>query len=308
MAEAGDGAAGGGEQATGGAGGAAGDHGAQGGNDAAGSAAGAASALAAAAGAAGGNTGSGAAAGAVDPNAWLPEKHRVFSEDGKTLNLEASARKVAEAYGHAEKRIGTGDVAPATATDYNVTVPEALADKIDGEELAKAPDFMAFMGKMHGLGLTQKQLDGVTAELLERGVKMREGNAVMDSVECTAALKAVDGWKSDTEYNKQMGQAYQAAKAYAGTNFEAILKDYGNDPRICQLLAAVGAELSEDRQASPEAQGQLTESLDTLMTSKAYLNDRDPQHAATMAKVNELQTRVAGSKPVVGGRTMSFNT
>ncbi|MGL4648399.1 MAG: hypothetical protein ACRC1H_03250, partial [Caldilineaceae bacterium] len=33
-----------------------------------------------------------------DPNAWLPEKLRVLGEDGKTLNLDASARKLAEAY------------------------------------------------------------------------------------------------------------------------------------------------------------------------------------------------------------------
>lgn len=317
MAEAGDGSAGGaGVGADGGAGGAgttgAGAAGSGvGGDNASASAGGAGAGSALASGAAalpGGSSGGTANPGATDPNAWVAEKHRVFAEDGKTLNLEATARKVAEAYTHAEKKIGSGDVPPAAATDYKITVPASLAEAIKADDLAKDPGFKALTATLHAAGLSQKQFDAVTAEMLTRGAQMRQANAALDSAECTASLKAIDGWKSDAEYSTQMGNAFRAVKAYGGTNVDTLLADYGNDPRICQLLAAVGKELSEDRQASPEAQAQVAASLDQLQADPAFLNDRDPKHANIVAQVNALTAKLAGTRPVMGGKSMSFNS
>lgn len=52
-------------------------------------------------------------------NDWLPEKYRTNKEDG-SLDLEASSRKVADAYRSLETRLGSGDVAPKTVDEYNV--------------------------------------------------------------------------------------------------------------------------------------------------------------------------------------------
>lgn len=259
--------------------------------------------------------GSGGAAGATgasggaeaSPYAWIPEKFHVKSEDG-AFNLEASARKVEEHRSHLEKRLGSGDIPPKTAADYKLNIPEALAEKINADELAKSDDFKAMQTNLHALGLSQKQMDGVVSELLQQGMKLRSEDAVMSEAECTAALREVDGWKSPAEYTQQMGKALQAAKAFWGPQSDAMVARYGNDPAICQLLAKVGAELGEDRQPSPEAQAQVQDSMDTLMASPAYLNDHDPQHHATVKKVEALQARLSGTKPVVGGRTMSFTT
>jgi len=245
---------------------------------------------------------------APEPHAWAPEKHRVFAADGSTLDVEATARKVADAYRAAEKRIGSGDIPPADAKDYKVTVPESLAGKVDAAELAKAPDFQAFLGQMHGLGLTQKQLDGVSAVLLERGAAMREAAPALAAAEAEAQLRQADGWKTDAEYQARIRSAFTAGKRYGGGDFEAILQRYGNDPAIVRMLANVGAELQEDEPASAEAQAQLADNLETMMMSKAYLNSHDPMHAATVAKVTALQARIAGTKPAGPNRTFTFKS
>lgn len=50
---------------------------------------------------------------------WMPEKYRTNKEDG-SLDLEASSRKVAEAYKHLETRMGSGDAPPKSADEYAV--------------------------------------------------------------------------------------------------------------------------------------------------------------------------------------------
>jgi hypothetical protein len=231
----------------------------------------------------------------------------LVQKDGAT-DWEATARNAEQARQHLERRLGAGDMPPAAATDYKLTIPEAFAEKVKAEDLSKDQGFQDFSKSLHAAGLSQKQYDMVVAEFLDRGEKMRHGIEAMDNAACVGALKQLPGWQSDTDYKAQMDKAVAAAKAYGGANFEAILTDYGNDPRICQLLAAVGAEVSEDQQASPEQTAATVQSLDTLMASKAYMNDRDPMHATVVAQVTALQQKVAGNRPVVGGRSMSFQT
>lgn len=251
-----------------------------------------------------------APAPAPGPNDWAPEKHRVFKEDGVTLDESATARKIANAYHHAEKRIGSGDVPPESADKYALNVPEGLKDRIKGEDLAKSEDVKAFVGKCHAAGYTQAQIDVALGELLERGVKMREAQPVMDAAECTATLRQLDGWKTDQEYQAQMGKAYRAAAAYAGDQAEldAFLAKHGNDPVVARMLAKIGAELAEDTQASAEASAQLNQNLDELMRDPAYLDDRHPKHALIKSRVDALHERLAGTRESGPNRTMSFKS
>lgn len=265
-----------------------------------------------AAGAGGGAAGAGGGAGvadpAADPHAWLPEKHRVFGQDGKTLDLEASARKVAEAYGHAEKRIGSGDVPPKDVAGYKINVPEALAEKIPADKLQENQGFKDFLGKAHAAGLTQKQVDVVVADFLERSLAIQGAMPQLAAADCEAQLRQTEGWNNDQAYKANISSAFRAGQQIFGKDFEGIAKDYGNDPRLIRGLATIGAEMTEDRSASPEAQAQVQENLDTLMASPAYLNGRHPEHSATLAKVDALTKRLVGERPVNGGKSMSFRT
>jgi len=72
------------------------------------------------------------------PTEFIPEKFRVLGADGKALDIEASARKMAESYAHLEGRVGSGDVPPKTADDYAVTVPEQFKEHWEENDRSKA--------------------------------------------------------------------------------------------------------------------------------------------------------------------------
>jgi hypothetical protein len=302
-------AAGGGEGAGAGAAGA-GAAGAGGGNGAAAGAAGGAG-TALAAGAAGGGAaagGGGAAGGAAGAGeVAIPEKFVVKGADGQ-IDHAATAKKVAEGYTGLEKRLGSGEAPPQTVDGYKVNVPETLKETINAEVLAKDEGFKGFMAKLHAAGASQKVVDAAVGELLTRGAALRGAMPALDAADCTAQLRQEDGWKSDQEYEKQVGIAFNAGKQIFGKDFEGVLKDYGNDPRIIRGLANIGKEMQEDRGPSPEAMQQIQENLDTLMASPAYLNANHPQHASTMAKVDALTKQQVGTRPVNGGMTRSFKT
>jgi len=252
-----------------------------------------------------GAAGAAPAAGATEPT--IPEKFLVKTATGE-IDHAATALKIAQAYSPLEKRMGGGDAPPQSAEGYKVNVPEALAEKISAEDLGKSEDFKGFLGKMHELGLSQKQLDGVTAELLERSMKLQEVAPAMAAADCEATLRQVEGWGSDNEYRQQIRSAFTAGKQIFGADFDALVQDYGNDPRFVRGLATIGKEMAEDMQPSPEAQAQMQDNIDSLMASNAYLNANDPQHAATVAKVSALTTKLVGNRPVGSGKTLSFHS
>lgn len=191
---------------------------------------------------------------------------------------------------------------------YKVNVPDTLKDKINSEDLAKDEGFKGFLGKLHAAGASQKVVDAAVAEMLDRGIKLREALPALEAADCEATLRQQDGWKSDGEYRQQIGLAFNAGKSIFGGDFDGILKDYGNDPRIIRGLATLGKEMEEDRGPSPEAQAQLSQSLEQLQSSPAYLNANDPQHANTVARVEALTKQLVGTRPVAGGKTISFKS
>lgn len=256
--------------------------------------------------AAGGGAAAGGAAGADEPG--IPEKFLVKGADGQA-DFQATALKLArEGYLPLEKRLGSGDAPPKAAVDYKVTVPEALKDKLDAEALSNDAGLKEFLGRVHAAGLNQKQVDVVLGEFFDRSLKLQSAMPELAAADCEAELRGQDGWKSDTEYSQQVSAAFNAGKQIFGKDFDGVVKDYGNDPRLIRGLASIAKEMGEDTQASPEAQAQIQDSLDALMSSRAYLNANDPQHEQTVAKVTALTARVAGTKSVASGRTHSFKT
>ena len=238
----------------------------------------------------------------------MPEKFIVKTATGE-VDHEATALKLArEGYIPLEKKLGGGQVAPRAAEDYKVTVPQALVGKLRADQLLANEGFKDFMHKAHAAGLTQAQFDAVSADFLERGAALRTAAVQMDAASCEAELRQAEGWKTDGEYKQQVGLAVNAGRSIFGADFEGLVKDYGNDPRLIRGLAGIGREIEEDRPPSAEATAQLGESLDQLMRSPAYLNAAHAEHAVTLAKVEALTKRMAGSKQVAGGRTISFNT
>lgn len=190
---------------------------------------------------------------------------------------------------------------------YKVNLPEVLKDKVSPEDFAKDPGVQSLLGKLHAAGANQRQVDVALEELATRGAALREAMPELQAADCEAELRQADGWKSDAEYTRQVGLAWKAGSQIFGKDFDGIVKDYGNDPRVIRGLASIGREMEEDRGPSPEAQMQMQESLDTLMADPAYLDANAPMHATIKAKVEALTARVAGTKPITG-KTVSFRT
>lgn len=188
---------------------------------------------------------------------------------------------------------------PKTADDYKVNVPQALADRIKADDLAKDAGFKEFLGKAHAAGLTQKQVDTVVGEFLDRSLKLQAGVKQLSEQEATAKLR--ETWKTEAEFTEGVQRAFKAGQAYAGADFEGILNDYGNDPRIVRMLAAVGKELAEDTSAPAGAQANFQADLEQLTKSPAYLNPNHADHLATKQKVEAMFQRAYGSGPKKAG-------
>lgn len=273
--------------------------------------AGSALAMGAAAGAgAGDGGGAGAAAAGASSAAGeaapeIPEKFVVKGADGQ-IDHAATALKVAQAYGHLERRQGTGDVRPAKAEDYKITVPESLADRIHADELKTDAGFQGFLAKMHEAGASQSVVDAAVAEMLTRGVAMREAGPALSQAECIATLRQVDGWKTEAELQRNMTSAYRAAERVFGADLKGMMETYGNDPKFVQAMARLWPEMAEDTGGSPEARQHISESIETLQRDEAYLNDRHPRHKDVLAKVQAMQEQLTRGRTVERGMTIKI--
>jgi hypothetical protein len=237
---------------------------------------------------------SGAAPGGDLPPDFIPEKLRVNKEDG-TLDLDASSRKMADAYGALEKRFGAGDVPPKEASEYTITVPDALKEAFDP---ATDVGMQGFLSGALEQGMTQKQVDFVMSQYFEMAPTLAAGAQQFDQETATAELKKT--WATDADFSRNVKNAYVGANAAAqkaGLNVEEVMSPggLGNNPLFLRLMAALGPEFNEDPGAG--SMGTTSrEDVDTLMTSEAYSNPRHADHAKVSAKVKAYFDRKHGTE------------
>ncbi|WP_321782340.1 hypothetical protein [Burkholderia pyrrocinia] len=238
-----------------------------------------------------GGEGGGSALAAGAPGAggtpdfdFLPEKFRVNKEDG-TFDIDSSSRRMADAYKNLERRIG--EAPPAEATDYKVTVPDTMKDAFDP---ATDEGFRSFAGKMHGLGLSQKQLDGVMESYFDLAPKLVAGAAMLDEGAAKSQLERA--WASQGGFAHQVGNAYKGASvlaAKAGLNIEELMQPgrLGNNVDFLMMMAAIAPEFGEDNSVGGVSigGGMTEEKVEELMRSNAYTNTRNPDHERVSAQV-----------------------
>jgi len=280
------------EGAAGGAAGAGADAGAAGaaagaGADAAGAAAGGAGAASVLAG------GAAAAADGAPTTDFIPEKLRVLKEDG-TLDLDASSRKMADAYGSLEKRFGSGEAPPKDASEYKITVPETLKEAFDP---ATDAGMQGFLTGAHAAGLNQAQVDFVMGKYFEMAPTLAAGAVLHDATTATAELKKT--WATDADFTRNVKNAYvgtNAAAQKAGLNVDEIMNGpLGNNPQFLRLMAALGPEFQED--AGAGGASMITQDdITTMLSSEAYTNPRHADHAKVSAKVKQYFERKHGTE------------
>lgn len=208
-------------------------------------------------------------AAAADPNAPIEVPDKFKNEDG-TLNEQG----VLKSYGELEKKLGAHGTPPATAEDYKIEdkFPEGLEVNAEGRT--------AFLAKCHEKGMTNDMVQfimdeyaGIVSVATAEAANTREGTIEQ--------LKTLYG----DDYHEKMAGAMNAFRA-AGVEGVSI-NEVGNNPAMIQILAVLGANLTEDQipRGLPTGGGMSEGDLHALMASEAYWNPKHADHVNTVEKV-----------------------
>ncbi|HIE1305795.1 TPA: hypothetical protein ACXJRF_000656 [Serratia marcescens] len=224
---------------------------------------------------------------------WVPEKFRVMGEDGK-LNIEGSARKLAESYTHLEKQRGTS-AAPKTVDEYAPTVE---VEGFKWDEFKADPEMQGFLKAAHAKGITNDQMGFILGEYMNRAPALVGAAAELDQEAAAAELRGT--WKTDAEFQKNIGLAHRAFMSLADPTDQGKMDEIGNNPMVIRMLAKIGAEMGED---TPVGNGQINleeqQSIRDLMKSEAYTNPKHADYERVTAQVRDFYQRNFGNQPVV---------
>lgn len=231
---------------------------------------------------------------------YIPEKYRTNKEDG-TLDLEASSRKVAEAYKHLETRMGSGDVPPKSADEYAVKLEGV--EGFNWDEFKSDPDTQSFLKGAHAKGLTNDQVQYVIGEYMKAAPGLIEGGGQLTQQDCTAALKAV--WTDDQAMAQNVRASFRAAEAFASEpgkpgNFATLQAKYGNDPDFIAFTANIGKELREDTAINGGAQiseGDFAVKTAELRQQLQDLPAHDAKRPGIQAQLDDLYNRKYNKAP-----------
>jgi hypothetical protein len=240
------------------------------------------------------------AAPAADEH-YIPAKLRVTKDDG-SVDVEASAKKLAEAYALAEKRIGSGDLPPKAPEEYAL---EGLPETVDVAALKSDPEMSGFLKAAHAKGLTNAQVSFVLNEYIARAAAAAP--AAPDPQRVTAELRAE--WKSEADFSGNLRNAYRAFDAYAAPGDKERMDEIGNNAVVIRLLARIGADIAEDapiEAGSPQEQSWDSE-LSKLKAERDALQPQDARRKDLQARIDDMFTQRygKGEQKLGGGRTFS---
>lgn len=208
---------------------------------------------------------------------WVAEKFRVMGQDG-ALDLEATARKLAQGYSNAERLVGADRVPPEDPSGYRFTPPEYLADApIDNDSLSD------FQTKAHEAGLSQAQFEFVLGEFYQRLPALLQGHADMSLDQAKSALAEV--WTTPSEMRRNMEAVERAVGSMSPELAAQVRTKYRADPVFWRFAAEFGREVGED---TPPAQGgsaPVATDVEALMRTDAYRNAKHPDHAKVSEQV-----------------------
>jgi hypothetical protein len=185
---------------------------------------------------------------------------------------------------------------PEKPEDYEI----ARAELPEGQKWDEEAEGR-FRQVAHGIGLNKSQVAKVMEYYNNEIVTAAQKQESDFAESLQKGMNALKG-KLGGEYAAKRELAMRAISTFAEHDEikEALTNDIDRDPRIATLFINIGEAISEDvlRGAQPsgftptEAQEKLTE----LMASKAYLDEKDPQHKAIVQRVFELRKMLHGEK------------
>jgi len=190
-----------------------------------------------------------------------------------------------------------GATPPKDASEYTITVPDALKEAFDP---ATDEGMKGFLGKAHAAGMTQGQIDLVMESYFDMAPRLAAGAAVYDSNTATAELKKT--WATDADFKRNVQNAFTGANAAAqkaGLSIDEVMAGpLGNNPTFLRLMAALGPEFQED----PGAGGMTMtsqEDINALIASDAYKDPKHIDHAKVSEKIRQYYIRKHGNEAAV---------
>jgi len=221
---------------------------------------------------------------------WAPEKYQVKNEAGE-IDVEATAKKQADAFKALETRMGTDGVRPKTADEYTFEVPDDLKDQWKPDE---DDDYKDFKVKAHELGFTQKQFEYAVGRHLESLGQVQGSDAQMSQEDTQNALREI--WPDQKTYQKNLNAAWRGASSYANPGDQTkrgsminLERKFGEDPDFIAFAANIGREIKEDIPPMGSVLGD--ETVEAMQKSEAYWNPNDPKHEEVKAKVTAHYSR-----------------
>jgi len=235
-----------------------------------------------------------AAAPVETPDSWLPEKYQVKTEAG--LDLEGSAKKMADAYRALEKRLGTGDLPPDSPEKYSI---EGLPESFSIEDLKADPKTQGFLKGAHAKGMTNAQVSYVLSEYARVAPELVQGAAALDATQAKEQLASV--WADDAAMQTNLKHSWTTtniAAEKAGLSMEDIeAAGLGNNPVFLRIMAALGPEFAEDKAINSSVGAPGKDSIEELERSEAYRNPKHPDYAVVSAKIKAYYERKYANAP-----------
>lgn len=238
----------------------------------------------------------------------IPEKYRVFKEDGTTLDEASTLKKIAKSHSEVEKMLGTAEAAQLKAALKEFPLlKELIADRPANEseyklDYSKYPEGVkidperekSFLKHMHGLGVSRKQAQGIMdrfGELLGEGTALQKNQ--IENTLVSAVQELHEGWGAEAEANIKAAQV--GFQQLAEDDDKANVAQIGKDLKVTyktlmRMLSKVGKDFQED---NPPGGDGLTaaDNIDVLMKSEAYWNPSHPEHTVTVKKITEFYTK-----------------
>lgn len=204
----------------------------------------------------------------------IPDKFKVTAEDG-SINYQATVAKMNESYSYLEKKVGTGDIAPASADEY-----KSEREGFSFDEFKQDESNTAFLKAAHAHGITNKQMDFLLSEYESRAVDLVSASSQLDTDTTVQTLQSE--WGSNFESN--IFNAIKAAKSAGLTEDDLNNPLVGNNLSVIKAFAYFGSQLSEDKATNLGAP--VTADVQSLMRSEAFFDQKHPEHKAVKAQID----------------------
>lgn len=223
----------------------------------------------------------------------IPEKYVVKKADG-SVDIEASALKLAGGYAELHKRFGAGEAPPADIEGYKVDAK--LPEGVNFDELKKDPQMQGFLKRMHAKGASNAIISEVMDEFYNRvAPNMIAENARLSFEDAKKELGTM--WADDATMEANLKGAMRAVRAFAGAegkpgSFARLEKKFANDADFMAIMAAVGKDIREDRSAQAATTGAAATDGDVkkLMESKPYWDSTHADHEKVKKQVADYYT------------------